>query len=151
MDLEHISQYILPILILLFYLFAGRKKPKPVQKDLPPPQEEEPFYTPPPAPQKKRIEKPKSLPPVQRTFSRYESQITDRHVDNAIENRSFSSSIAESKSLISRGLSDRIDMDEAYAIKPRHRNSRGRALLNKLPTLKDAVILQEIFKRPDDF
>lgn len=151
MDLEHISQYILPILILLFYFFAGGKKKRPVQKDLSPPLEEEPFSPLRPAPKPARPANPKSLPPVQRTLSRYESQITHRSIDNAIENRSFSSSISETKTLISSGLSERIDMDEAYALKPRHKPSRGRSLLRKLPNLKDAFILQEILKRPDDF
>ncbi|MBS0653271.1 MAG: hypothetical protein JSR39_07060 [Verrucomicrobia bacterium] len=167
MDLDHIGQYILPILIVLFYLFAGGKKKKPQE----PPQqeaypddfddeedledEEEEAYTPPPLVQ--RLPRPpqkaaSSLPPVQRTLSDFESAISSRHVANNIEDRSYVSAISDERaqSLISSGLSERIDLDQAYAIKPRHRPSRGRSLLAK-SSLKDAFILQEIFKRPDAF
>lgn len=168
MDFDHIGQYILPILIVLFYVFAGGKKKKPQeppQQDAYPDdfddeeglEEEEEPYTPllikrqqslPQLPKKAAS----SLPPVQRTLSDFESAISSRHVANNIEDRSYVSAISDERaqSLISSGLSERIDLDQAYAIKPRYRISRGRALLAK-SSLKDAFILQEIFKKPDVF
>ena len=166
MDFDHIGQYILPILILLFYVFAGgrKKKPAPPQQDQYPDDSEEDFddeeeeeeehYIPaprqqkPPPPQKAAS----SLPPVQRTLSDFESAITSRQIATNIEKRTIVSSISDARadSLISTELTERIDLDQAYAIKERHRPSRGRVLLKK-SGLKQAFILQEIFKRPDVF
>ncbi|MBS0650697.1 MAG: hypothetical protein JSR93_06005 [Verrucomicrobia bacterium] len=167
MDFDHIGQYILPILILLFYVFAGgrKKKPAPPQQDPYPidadedfdeeeEEEEEELYI--PAPLQKRLPPPQkagtSLPPVQRTLSDFESAITSRQIANNIEKRTIVSAISDARadSLISTELTERIDLDQAYAIKERHRPSRGRALIKK-SGLKQAFILQEIFKRPDVF
>lgn len=166
MDFDHIGQYILPILILLFYVFAGgrKKKPAPPQQDQYPDdadedfdeeeEEEEELYI--PAPPQQKLPPPQkavsSLPPVQRTLSDFESAITSRQIATNIEKRTIISAISDARadSLISTELTERIDLDQAYAIKERYRPSRGRVLLKK-SGLKQAFILQEIFKRPDVF
>ncbi|MBS0607055.1 MAG: hypothetical protein KF898_08190 [Parachlamydiales bacterium] len=165
MDFDHIGQYILPILILLFYVFAGgrKKKPAPPQQDQYPDdadedfdeeEEEEELYI--PAPSQQKLPPPQkaasSLPPVQRTLSDFESAITSRQIATNIEKRTIISAISDARadSLISTELTERIDLDQAYAIKERYRPSRGRVLLKK-SGLKQAFILQEIFKRPDVF
>ncbi|MGE0670847.1 MAG: hypothetical protein AB7H48_09895 [Parachlamydiales bacterium] len=166
MDFDHIGQYILPILILLFYVFAGgrKKKPAPPQQDQYPDdadedfdeeeEEEEELYI--PAPPQQKLPSPQkavsSLPPVQRTLSDFESAITSRQIATNIEKRTIISAISDARadSLISTELTERIDLDQAYAIKERYRPSRGRVLLKK-SGLKQAFILQEIFKRPDVF
>ncbi len=167
MDFDHIGQYILPILIILFYVFTagGKKTSKESQQDAYRDdvdeeqefEEEEKPDTPSLIERQKSLpqltqETPSSFPPVQRSLSKFESAISSRHVVNNIEDRSYVSAISDERaeSLISSALSDRIDFDQAYAIKPRHRNSRGRALLTK-SSLKDALILHEILKRPDAF
>ena len=159
MDFKHLSEYIIPILILLFYIFSGRKKKKPGN----PPQRRETFrndleedvrHSPPP----REIEPPlpkkaaRSLPPVQRTLSDFESMITTRHIPTHIEKRKLVSAISDERtqSLVSTELTEHIDLDLAYAAKPRHRISRGRALFSKPSGLQNAFILQEIFKRPYD-
>ncbi len=168
MDFDHIGQYILPILIFLFYVLAGkrRKKPQEPQQDAylggvddqESLEKEEELCAPQPLLQKKQsLPKPpqqaiSSLPPVQRTLSDFESAISIRRVANNIEGRSYVSAISDERahSLISIELSERIDFDQAYAIKSRHSDSRGRGLLKK-SSLKNAFILQEIFKKPDVF
>jgi len=163
MDFDHISQYIFPILVLLFYLFVGGRKKK---QQKPPQQEEEqdsfeeeedfkeePYSLIEP---QKLLSLPQraasSLPPAKRHLSEFESAISSRKISTHIEKREYVSAISDERaqSLVSSGLSDRIDDDQSYAIKGPSKRSRGRALLNK-SGLKGAFILQEIFKRRDGF
>lgn len=157
MNLDKIAEYIVPILILLFYLIAGRGKKKHEKQsersydDFEEEREEEKL---PPQPLKKKTPSPASLspPPVKRSLSDLGSQITSRRIDNNIEKRTFVSSISDERaqSLISTELTQRIDVDQAYVIKPRFKPTYVQTLL-KRSTLKDAFILQEIFKKPDAF
>lgn len=158
MDLEHLSEYILPVLLLLFYLVGNWKKkraPKPQQNPLEedqPASEKEDRIT----PFSYRI--PKSLPPLpqkptpaaqrsQRSLGDFESSITSRHIPSNIEKRTYVSSISNERTdaLISREMMERIDADQAYSLKFQKGISRGRALLNNPSSLKNAFILQEIF------
>lgn len=158
---EQISQYIFPVLLVLFYLFSGGKKKKP-QNRAPAPErrreEREEAFLPPLPPREQQVEQPfgfqetpKSLPPVQRKLSHLESAITDRRLKGQIEGRHYVSAISNQRaeSLVSAGLIEHIDLDEAYAQKPRHQVCRGRAILKHSSSLKEAFILQEILKKPE--
>lgn len=160
MDLDHIGQYILPILILLFYVFAGGRKKKfqppqqaPYSDDFDEDEEQEPYT---PVPEAQRLpplqKQAPSLPPVQRTLSDLESAITSRQIATNIEKRTIVSAISDARaeSLISSELSERIDLDQAYAVKSRQPASKALALIKK-SGLKQAFILHEILKKPDAF
>ena len=147
MDADKISEFIFPVLILLFYLFTagrGKKKkkapaserhkeikPLPLQRErrLPkePPSIKKTLYQPPREPGY-------SPPPVQRTLSPFESTIEKRGPQQtSVEKRTITPNISEERAqaLVSTELSEHIDMDEAYAIKSSSGISKGKKLFQK--------------------
>ena len=141
--MDHIADYIIPILIAVFYLVTSGKKKK--QQEA----EKQRRLSQPPRPSP--AEKAKK-PPVIRNET-----VISQHMPQIQTNLSERASTAKlqkvstlSKSLTDRGVSARIDGKNIYAIKSRPTPCRGITLIRKMPSLQDAFVFHEIFNRYDD-
>ncbi len=135
MKVENLSDFILPIVILLFYFVLNmrKKKEKPSAEERPPS-----------APLPREQARPKPAPSIQRQprgAAPLRTPIEDRRISSAIEERS-----AE---LVSVGLSESFDMDPAYALKKKSGRSNVQNLLKKR-SLREVFLLKEILNRPCD-
>lgn len=142
MKLENLSDFILPIVILLLYFVLNMRK----KKEEPENHSEE--ARPLPAPLQRARARPKpvpsvqGLPPASRRQTPLQSQIEGRKISSAIEEGRFSSQSS------ARGSTELvIDIDPAYAQKKKSGKSRARNLLKKR-LLREGFLLKEILNRP---
>ena len=151
MNLENLLEYIVPIAVLILYFLSSMRKqnkepPAPrreeePQEELPPTQ-----WTPPPVP--KRAQNTAGPPPVHRRQEVLHSKIEDRKVASSINTREYASTITERKGPVSSGLLEHLDSDPAYALKEKTGVSRAKKLFRNKDSLRNAFLLQEIFRRP---
>jgi hypothetical protein len=165
MDLEHLSEYILPLLILLIYGVKSLRKKKATKttsdslSEEGEVGEEEIEYLPsplsnhfPPPPAHKTLPHRENVRAASKNknfgYSAVEPFITSRKLVTNIEEREFISAISDERAerLVSQELSGRFEIDSSYSIKPPRGASRGKALFGRSTSLKRAFILQEILK-----
>jgi hypothetical protein len=143
---DNFIDYLIPIVALIVYLLASMRKKE--KHPLEPSMEEKEESMPSSLPFKKQ-KTSSTPPPIHRRAPSLHSQIENRHVESAIDNRDFSSSInEENPSIVSAGMLKHIDIDPAYADRSQKKASRARKMFKNKSSLKDAFLLQEIIKRP---
>lgn len=79
------------------------------------------------------------------------SDIEGRNVVSQIEKRKWISAIDQAgEALVSKGLIELVLSDSSNKERAKARPSRGKALLKRIPSLKQAFILSEIFRKIGD-
>jgi hypothetical protein len=141
MKLENLFEYLVPIAVLVLYFLSSMRKQKKEQA----PRREEPQeelaptrWTPPSVPK----------PPVYRRQEVLHSKIEDRKVASSINTREYTSAITERQGPVSSGMLEHLDSDPAYAHKVRTGVSRAKKLFQNKESLRNAVLLQEVLRRP---
>lgn len=138
MKSQDILQYLFPFLFLLFYFWVNRKKEKERE-----PIDESPLYQKeanrvlPPAP----IEMHAALPPVNRELPTLSSQIEKRRLKSSLEELPQITTLSDAPA-------------ESIIPAPSHlvhtAPCRAHRALRSLPSLKDAFIISEVFRRWDE-
>jgi hypothetical protein len=138
--------FVIPIIAMVAYFLVSMRKKKHAPKT---DQGDEEWIaeaqTPP--------EKP-ALQPQPKIKEPLRSLIEERQIHSSLDSRQFATAISEDRaaSLVSNALQQHPELDPAYALKPKSRPSRAQKLLRKQSSLRQAFLLQEIFKKPrDDF
>jgi hypothetical protein len=139
-NLENLFDYLVPIgiLILYFFLSAGKKKKS---------QETAPKAEPPPArPQPRPSPAPSPARPREAALR---TKIEDRKLKAPTEIKDYSATIAEHRAAPSftEQMRNLRDSDSTYDHKPLKKNSRANKLFANKSTLRQAVLLKEILNR----
>jgi len=89
-------------------------------------------------------------PPVGRKQEVLHSAIEERTLRSEVEARDFSISLrAINSDLVSEEMHKHIDSDPSYALRTGKKNSRARKLLTSKASLRAALLLNEILRRPE--
>lgn len=79
------------------------------------------------------------------------SVIEGRNVETQIEKRKWTSAIDQAgESLVSKGLVELVRSDSSITGSAKAHPTRGKAILKRMPSLKQAFILSEIFRKIGD-
>jgi hypothetical protein len=137
--LGDLSDFVLPIIILVLYfvLSARKKKEEPKERE----EQEEPQ-----APRSPAASRP---PPAKRGQQILRSSIEDRKIESAIEKRHYSSAVTQERGggLVSEAMLKYSDADVPHAPKKRKGVSRASKLLQR-NSLRKAFLVKEVLNRP---